>query len=412
MRLWRSWVEMGLGRDFAIRTSLYFGAIFANLGLYLPFMPIWLAWRGMTPFEIGVITSAPLFARILATPSIGLWSDARGDHRTTIIIGGWLGSACAVLLALATDFWSILVLVVGFQIATQSILPLVETKSLAGARYLGLDYGRLRLWGSAAFIGANIAGGIVVAAFGGGSVVIMVIAAVFATAIAAHGLPCDLPPARPDGVPEDANDPSAAGGLRHIWTLVRQPWFALTVIAAGLIQGSHAVFYAFSAIHWRSIGISDEWIGLLWALGVIAEIALFAISSRALSHFNAVGLLALGGAAGVLRWTVMAMEPAFWMLFPLQCLHGLTFGATYLGTLNLIQSRVPPHRAGTAQSVHSALGAGVIMGGTTLLAGLIYQQWGAVSFIVMAVFAAAGTIAALLVAVIAGGDQGKQTDIF
>lgn len=390
-------------RSFAVRVSLYYAAIFANLGVYLPFLPIWLAWRGMTPAEIGMITSAPLFARVLATPSIGLWSDRRGNHRLTIIIGGWIGCICAVFLASAASFWPILLLVVGFQIATQAILPLVEAKVMSGVRRHAVDYGRMRLWGSAAFIVANVLGGLVIASYGGPSVLVMVIATVCATALAAHALPKDPPrQIHPAGAGLGSQQP---GSMKELWHLATRPWFVLTMIAAGCIQGSHAVYYAFSAIHWRGLGITDGWIGLLWALGVAAEIALFSVSGKALTRFGATGLLLIGGLGGLVRWTAMAFDPPFWLLFPLQCLHALTFGATYLGALNLIQSRVPEHRTGSAQSIHAALASGIVMGVVTMVAGQIYGPLGAGSFLVMSLIAALGIIAAVYLHRLPAADQ-------
>ena len=247
---------------FAYRLSLNYAAIFASLGLYLPFMPIWLSYRGMDPVEIGIITSAPLFIRVLAAPSIAIWSDRQGDHRTTIILGSWCASACAAALFFAHGFWAIFLFVIVFQISTQSVLPLLETKALAGARRHDLDYGRMRLWGSAAFIAANLLGGAVISHYGGASVLAMVTVAIASTALAAHVLPFE---------PRDARagqaNPQRQAGLSGVWRLLRQPWFIVTMLAAGLIQSSHAVYYAFSAIHWRSLGIGDGWIGVLWAFG-------------------------------------------------------------------------------------------------------------------------------------------------
>ena len=396
------------GRDFAVRLSLYYGAIFGNLGLYLPFMPVWLAWRGMTPFEIGVITSAPLFVRVIATPLIGIWSDRSRDHRRTVIIAGWVGLVTALILWRAADFWSILVLVTLFQVATQSILPIVETKALSGARRLQLSYGRMRLWGSAAFIAANIGGGAVIAAHGGASVMLMVVGTVGATAVAAHLLPGPFVAEQSTGAAKATIIGAAsesrserpldfAALIQPMRDLIRLRWFVAIVFSAGLIQGSHAVYYAFGAIHWRELGISDTWIGTLWAIGVAAEIVLFAVARPVIDRLGAGGLLVLGGVGATARWIVMAFDPPFGLLIVLQCLHALSFGATYLGTLTLIQSRVAEVNAGGAQSLHSALTAGVLMGGITLASGALYEAIGGQSLLIMAVIAAIGTGVAFFV---------------
>ena len=373
---------------FTVRASLYYAAIFGNLGIYLPFIPVWLDDRGMTPVEIGIITSAPLFIRVIATPGIAIWSDRRGDHRSTIIIGGWMGLAAAAALIYATGFWQIIICIVLFQIATQSIIPLTDTKMLAAAQARGVAYGQIRLWGSAAFIAANILGGMVIAGYGGASVLVMLLGTGIATAFCAHILPTEK-----RQQPDPEAPPVRQQSAREILTtLLSQPWFVTTVLAAGLIQASHAVYYAFSAIHWRGQGISDTWIGILWAIGVAAEIGLFAVSATLLKRFGDIGLLIVGGIGAVLRWTIMAFDPPFWMLFPLQALHALSFAATYLGALRLIQHRIPESISGTAQSVHSAIATGIIMGGATLVAGKMYDSVAASSYFAMAGMGVVGVL--------------------
>src|SRR5262249_34141478 len=62
--------------------------------------------------------------------------------------------------------------------------------------------------------------------------------------------------------------------------LAHSPSFLLFLLAASMIQASHALYYAFGTLHWRAQGFADGTIGALWALGVIAEIALFAVSGN------------------------------------------------------------------------------------------------------------------------------------
>src|SRR5437016_5229290 len=80
----------------------------------------------------------------------------------------------------------------------------------------------------------------------------------------------------------------------------------LFLLAATAIQSSHSIYYAFGTLHWSALGYSSETIGWLWAEGVIAEIALFACGAPLLARLGPARLLVLAGAAGVLRWTVMA----------------------------------------------------------------------------------------------------------
>ncbi|MCB1511490.1 MAG: MFS transporter [Hyphomicrobiaceae bacterium] len=379
---------------FAVRLAMFYGAIFAVLGVYLPYLPVWLDWRGLSASEIGLITAAPLFARVIATPLITLHADRRGDHRETIRIGAAAGFIAALALSFCGTFWSILLLVVVFQIAQQSILPLTEAIAMAGVKSRGLDYGRVRLWGSLSFIAANLLGGAVLARYGGVSVMVLIVMAAAATAGAALIL---TGPSQAEPVAMRA-PPTLSDMLR----LARQPWFLALMAASGLIQGSHAVYYAFSALHWRELGIADAWLGGLWAIGVLAEVALFAWSSAVLARTGAVAMIVLGGAAAVLRWVLMAFDPSFALLLGLQLLHALTFGATFLGTLHLLHRTVPVGQAGSAQGLHAALAPGIIMGAITVLAGQLYAPLKGYSFMVMAGLAAVGTCSALLLPYLLG----------
>ena len=118
------------------------------------------------------------------------------------------------------------------------------------------------------------------------------------------------------------------------------------VAAASLVQASHAVYYGFSTLDWRAAGLDGTTIGALWALGVVAEIALFALSGRLPAWIGPTVLLAIGGAGATLRWGAMAFDPPVWLLPALQGLHGLSFGATHLGGISFLAASRAARRGG------------------------------------------------------------------
>ncbi len=383
-------------RSRAIRLAVFYAAIFLLLGLYMPYLPIWLAWRGLTPAEIGTVTAIPLFLRIIGTPLITFFADRHGDHRHALLAGCCAVCVGVVLLSGTHSFLAILVCVAVFQVINQSLLPLTEAKTLSEVRTYQFDYGRIRLWGSISFIAANLLGGVVLAQFGARGVMQFIIFAALLVVVAAWFLP-----SRPTRLPNTPAKTDASGRaqtirLSDLVALLRQRWFIILMVASGAIQASHAVFYAFSALHWRSIGISEAWIGGLWALGVAAEVVLFAFSSRALARLGAGRLILLGGCAAVVRWSVMPLNTNFGVLIGLQLLHAFSFGATFIGALTFLQSRVPETQAGSAQGLHAALATGIVMGVATLLAGQLYEWYGAGSYFSMAVLAGIGVLAAAL----------------
>jgi PPP family 3-phenylpropionic acid transporter len=89
----------------------------------------------------------------------------------------------------------------------------------------------------------------------------------------------------------------------------------------------------------------------------------------------------------------MAFDPPVLLLVPLQCLHALSFGATFLGTLGLMTRTVPPEIGATAQG-YLAVALGLVMAAVMGLSGLLYARWGSLAYGAMALVALAGGLLA------------------
>jgi PPP family 3-phenylpropionic acid transporter len=132
-------------------------------------------------------------------------------------------------------------------------------------------------------------------------------------------------------------------------------------------------------------------IGALWALGVVAEIGLFALSGRVVGALGPIRMIMLGGLGGAIRWTAMAFDPPTAALPLLQCLHGLSFAATHLGSMHFMAQAAPAGRGATAQGDFVAV-QGVVFAGAMSLAGTLVSAYGSLAYAAMAAGAAAGTL--------------------
>lgn len=377
-------VRGALAPWFALRLALFFTALFLVAGTKLPYLPVWLEWRGLATSEIAVVTAAPLFLRIFAGPLIALAADRWGNRRQAVVALAALALGGAILLGLAHGFWPILGVTLLGALAAMGLMPLAETLAMSGVRRGGLDYGRMRLWGSVSFIAVGFAAGAAITAYGPGSVLVLLVAGSAITFAVSLMLPAD-----PDVSITGAVRPS----LRSAGQAVLAPRFLVFLVAAGAVQASHAVFYTFGVIEWQRQGLSATWSATLWAVGVIAEIGIFAFSRRIVGCLGATGLLVSGAVAGVVRWTAMVFDPPLALLLPLQALHGLTFGAAHLGALHFISSHVPPSEAATAQALYASVTAGIGLGLATLAAGPLYAWFGGQAYAAMALLCVAGLLA-------------------
>jgi len=367
----------------ASRLGLYYAAIFLGTGAAGPYMPLWFAAHGLSGAQIGIILSAPMLARLATAPAIALWADGFRLRRTPLIAMGAAVAVAYALLAAPLGFWW--QLGVWFCAASifSSLSPLMDVIALARARDEGFNYGWPRGLGSAAYIVANIVVGALLMRLAPALVLAWLIGSAAMAAVAARLL---LPP-----------DPVRAGPalgvaarFRGLGTLVRDPTFMLAVGSAGLIQSAHAFYYGFSALAWRAQGISAASTGVLWGVGVAVEVGFLWFMEPWRRALGPRRLLLLAGVAAVTRWTALAFAPPFWMLFPLQALHALTFAATFLAALQLAERLSTPANASAAQAINSALSGGVLAGLATFASGWLYDRVGTGGYFLMAAMSLAG----------------------
>ncbi len=143
-------------------------------------------------------------------------------------------------------------------------------------------------------------------------------------------------------------------------------------------------------------GISDRVIGMLWAEGVIAEILLFWVGGAFMRRVRPGHAMLLAAAGGVVRWTVLGLttEPA--LLFAVQWLHALTFGAVHLAGMTFVARAAPPGFAATVQSLYATIGTGAATALAILLVGPVYAAFGGGAYYVMAALSLFGGVAAWL----------------
>ena len=369
---------------FAPRLALVYAALFLAVGWYLPLFPLWLSAQGLDPKAIGFVLAAFQFTRIVGTPAGTRLSDRYGTPKGGIVVSALATVVALIVLGCTGSFPAILAAAILYSLTTSPIMPLIDAYALKGLSQRALPYGPVRLWGSVAFIVANLTGGVLLGVIMRTDLIWLIFAGSCLVAAATLAL---VP------LPRAGTVRAHASGHSHL----RSPAFLAIVAAGCLIQASHAVYYGFSTLDWSAKGFGGVTIGVLWALGVAAEIVLFALAPRLPKSIGPVTLILIGAAGGVVRWIATAFDPPLALLAPLQMLHALSFGATHLGTMMFL-SRNAPEGARAAAQGDVATANGVMMAAASALAGLLYGAGGSHAYVAMAVLAGAGAAFALVAA--------------
>lgn len=374
----------------SIRLALHYVLLFGVTGVSLPFAGLWLKSLGLDGAEIGTLLAVPMLARFLTGPMIAVWADGFATRRAPIAILGWVAVAGYGAAALVEGYvlWTLCWFVAAT--ATSAIIPLIDVLSLRIARREGFSFSVPRGFGSAAFVLANLAMGALLIQLPLSAVIVWIVAGSALVAVYAQfGLPAEAVSA--------AGRASGRNRFLGLGRLLVDPVFMMAILAIGAVQASHGFYYGFSAILWTQQGLSTGLVGALWAGSVIVEIGFmwWLDPWRRRLGIGPWLMLAIGVAAGVLRWTALAFSPPLALLWPLQALHALTFAATYLAGVEIVERLAPEDAQTAAQTLSSTVSAGVLIGIATVLSGPLYDSYGAGGYLAMAGMAVLGGVAAL-----------------
>ncbi len=362
---------------FAVRLALFYGTSFGVLGTHLPFFPVWLRAVGIDASWIGIISAVPAVTRFTVLPFVTGLAERRDALRGAMILTAFVTALGFSLVGTQHQAVPVFLVYAVTCCLWTPIVPLTDAYALRGVMRYGLNYGRLRLWGSAAFVVGALACGLLVDVIAARELIWVIVAVAVLGAVASTG----LRPLRHSGIVPISR---AGAGL------LRKPGFLGIIVSAALIQGSHAAYYSFASIDWQANGLGGLTIAGLWVLGVLAEIVVFALSPR--FTFSPAVLVVIGAASAVLRWLITAQEPPVAVLAVVQLGHGLSFGLTQVGTMGLLIRQVPVHVMARAQGYLTAC-SGIVTSCASIVSGLIYYAYdGQGIYYLMAGMAAAGAL--------------------
>lgn len=374
-------VREGVFSPLSIGVSGLYLALYIHYGFF-SFIPLWLKATGATPGEIGVLLAIPLILRLLTVAPFSAWAGRRGLVRNSIVVTS-LGAAALIALLLGHPGYAGRIgVVLAFSIMWDQIPVLVDAYAVMAVRSHGLDFGRVRVWGSIAVVGSTAGAGWVYDRFG----------------IEALPLICAMLLFLPAGVAallrSDRRLATVEAGETGRWRDVTGDRKLMrAMVAASLIVGSHGVITSFGAIQWAAHGISNGTIGLLQALAVSAEILAFWFGTKLLGRRDPSLMLCIAAAAAALRWVIMATNPGVPVLIATQLLQGVTATGAILGMMLVIAARVPIKASAAAQGLNAVL-LGVVLAVVTVGSGLLWSYGTSFAYLAMAIIALLGMVCA------------------
>ncbi|RZA49300.1 3-phenylpropionate MFS transporter [Serratia marcescens] len=357
--------------------ALSYFTYFFSYGIFLPFWGVWLKGEGIAPETIGMLLGAGLVARFLGSLLIAPRVKDPSHLVSALRLLALLTLAFAIGFCFGNGWGWLMLVIAGFNLFFSPLVPLTDALAATWQKQIRMDYGRVRLWGSLAFVIGSALTGQLVAVWGHNAILYSLIFSVLAMLLGMLLKPSVMP---------QGEARARSGTERSLWALLKEGPVWRFLLCVTLLQGAHAGYYSFGSIYWQEAGYSASTIGYLWSLGVVAEVIIFASSNVLFRRWNARNLLLLSACCGVLRWSLMAYSTELGWLLLIQILHCGTFTVCHLAAMRFIAAR-QGQEVIQLQAVYSALAMGGGIAVMTVIAGFLFEHWQGGVFWVMAAVA-------------------------
>ncbi|MGX8175855.1 MFS transporter [Exiguobacterium artemiae] len=346
--------------------ALYF-FIFFGQGALIPYLALYFSNDAfqLSATEIGTIVSVGPILSIVLQPVWGLAADRFGRPKRLLLVAllaaglltvSYLLTSVYVLLLLIASLWAL------FQCAH---IPLVDTLAIEFSKRKSVDYGALRLFGSAGFALAVFVlgqvteqGSLGMIFYASGTALILgflVLLGIEETPIVSR---------ERDHVPLTA--------------LFSNKRFLLFLAGGSLVFGPIFANNYYFGSYVTIRGESTALVGTLFFVAVLCEIPFMRIATRMMLRFGPIPVLVFVSILSAVRTGILALEPPIWTLWVLAALQGFIIGLLIPVALDYVRSLVSPSIVATAVSTYMATTTGLatalfnLMSGKVLDEGTIY----------------------------------------
>ena len=343
------------------RLSSFYFFYFASLGALIPYWSLYLKSLDYSAQSIGILMAIIPATKIFA-PYLWGWLADHTRHPITIIrLANLLAVVTFTGVFIDTGFIWLLVVLLAFSFFWNSSLPLFEAMTL---NHLGDDehkYSVVRLWGSLGFIMMVVLLGEYFDMTSIDRVPIVIIVLLAGILLVSFIVPERL------SMHHEAQV--------HIMHVIRQPVVLAFLLVCFLMLMSHGPYYTFYSIYLESHGYSRGMIGLLWAIGVMAEVIVFLLMHRLLQTISVRRLLLVSFLLTALRWVLIGFfVDNLSVLFFAQLFHAFSFGVFHAVSISLVHRFFTGSHQGRGQALYASLSFGAGGAAGSLLSGLLWDQ--------------------------------------
>ena len=351
---------------------LYFGV----MGVFLPYFNLYCYHLKFSGFQIGVLSGIRSIALVLFPLVWAGLADRFHIRRPIYIFCSFISTAIWAFYLYTTDFWAMLLITVFYGIFYAPIISFLEAFTMDVLGTEKKSYGKMRGWGTIAFIMTVLLLGKVIDIYSIEIIIILIFFGSMAQALISIKIP-------------DIQIKKQTSFSSNAKVLLKRPVIVF-LFCAFLMLVSHGTYYGFYSIHLENLGYGKTFIGISWALASIAEIIVMIKSDIIFKRFSTDNVLFFSFMVAALRWMGLSFTTSPVIILFLQILHAVTYGTFHVSSILYIDSLTPDEGKTLGQAVNNAVtyGLGLMVG--FFINGYLFETLGTFTLFMISSFIAFG----------------------
>ncbi len=349
---------------------LYFGV----MGIFLPYFNLYCYHLNFSGLQIGTLSAIRSVALILFPLILGALADRFQIRKPIYILCNFISTTIWIFFFYTTDFWAMLVITVFYGMFYAPIISFLEAFTMDILGTEKKSYGRVRGWGSMAFIMTVTVLGRIIDLYSIEIILIMIFAGSLAQALISVKIP-------------DIRIKKQAPFTLKAKALLKRR-VTVFLFCAFLMLVSHGTYYGFFSIHLENLGYDNTFIGIAWALASIAEILVMIKSDRIFKRFSLENVLVFSFMVAAVRWFALFFATSPAVILFLQVFHAVTYGTFHVASILYIDSLTPDETKTLGQAVNNAVtyGLGLMVG--FFINGYLFETMGSFALFMISSFIA------------------------
>ena len=351
---------------------LYFGV----MGVFLPYFNLYCYHLKFSGFQIGVLSAIRSIALVLFPLVWAGLADRFHIRRPIYIFCSFISTAIWAFYLYTTDFWAMLLITIFYGVFYSPIISFLEAFTMDVLGTEKKSYGKMRGWGTIAFIMTVLLMGKVIDIYSIEIIIILIFYGSMAQALISIKIP-------------DIQIKKQTSFSSNAKVLLKRPVIVF-LFCAFLMLVSHGTYYGFYSIHLENLGYGKTFIGVSWALASIAEIIVMIKSDIIFKRFSTDNVLFFSFMVAVLRWLGLFFTTSPVIILFLQILHAVTYGTFHVSSILYIDSLTPDEGKTLGQAVNNAVtyGLGLMVG--FFINGYLFETLGTFTLFMISSFIALG----------------------